>query len=100
MQLLAIPVRTSIHMLAGSRQSHTWLLCRDPVAALVLCTPSIGFVDLSVINGEVIVRDGKFTTIELQVRPQSFCPHCLAAIGAVNAMPHCQLVAMIPQPGC
>ena len=45
------------------------LLCRDPVAALVLCTPSIGFVDLSIINGEIIVREGKFTTIELQVRP-------------------------------
>ena len=40
---------------------------RDPVAALTLCTPTIGFVDLSVINGEIIVRDGKFTTFDLQV---------------------------------
>ena len=39
----------------------------DTVAGLVLMTPSIGFVDLSVINGEVIVKDGKLLTLHLQV---------------------------------
>ena len=29
--------------------------------------PSLGFVDLSVINGEVIVKDGKLLTVDLQV---------------------------------
>jgi len=38
----------------------------DPIAALILCAPSLGWVDLSVINGDIIVRDGKFTTIDLQ----------------------------------
>ena len=40
----------------------------DPVAGLVLCTPSIGFVDLSIINGRTVVRDGKLTTLDLGVR--------------------------------
>ncbi|KAK9845199.1 hypothetical protein WJX84_001132 [Apatococcus fuscideae] len=38
----------------------------DPVAALVFCTPSLGFVDLSIINGKVIVEDGKFASMDLQ----------------------------------
>ncbi|GAQ83977.1 Atrazine chlorohydrolase/guanine deaminase [Klebsormidium nitens] len=37
----------------------------DEAAALLLCGPSVGFVDLSVINGEAVVKDGKFTTIDL-----------------------------------
>ena len=40
---------------------------KDPVAALLLCTPSIGSVDLSVINGRVVVKDGQLTTLDLQV---------------------------------
>ena len=36
----------------------------DPVAAMVLCYP--GNVDLSVINGKVVVQDGQFTTINLR----------------------------------
>ncbi len=36
----------------------------DPVAALLLCT-SVN-VSLSVINGKVVVRDGKLTTLELE----------------------------------
>lgn len=40
---------------------------KDPVAALLYCTPSIGFVDLSVINGEVIVQNGHLKTLDLQV---------------------------------
>ena len=39
----------------------------DPVAALVLCTPGHGPVDLSVINGRIIVKDGKLTTVDLKV---------------------------------
>jgi cytosine/adenosine deaminase-related metal-dependent hydrolase len=35
----------------------------DPVAALVFCTPPR--VDLSVINGRVVVQDGELTTVEL-----------------------------------
>lgn len=37
----------------------------DPVAALILCTP--GHVDLSVVNGEVVVWDGKLLTCDLEV---------------------------------
>jgi cytosine/adenosine deaminase-related metal-dependent hydrolase len=36
----------------------------DPVAALVFCTPQQ--VDLSVINGRIVVEDGRLTTIELE----------------------------------
>jgi cytosine/adenosine deaminase-related metal-dependent hydrolase len=35
----------------------------DPVAALVFCAPSQ--VSLSVINGKVVVRDGRLATLEL-----------------------------------
>ena len=37
----------------------------DPVASLILCTP--GYVDLSVINGEMVVRDGRLLTCDLDV---------------------------------
>jgi cytosine/adenosine deaminase-related metal-dependent hydrolase len=37
----------------------------DPVAALVFCTP--GQVALSVINGKVVVRDGRLLPVELPV---------------------------------
>jgi len=43
----------------------------DPVAALVLCTPGIGNVDISVINGKIVVKDGKLTTIDLKVHSVS-----------------------------
>lgn len=36
------------------------------IAGLLLLTPSIGFVDLSIINGDVIVRDGTLLTTDLQ----------------------------------
>jgi 8-oxoguanine deaminase len=36
----------------------------DPVAALVFCTPPQ--VDLSVINGRVVVQDGQLTTVEIR----------------------------------
>lgn len=37
------------------------------MAALLFCTPGLAPVDLSVINGEVIVKDGQLTTCNLQV---------------------------------
>jgi len=37
----------------------------DPVAALVLCAPAS--VALSVINGRVVARDGRLTTLDLPV---------------------------------
>ncbi|DBA92274.1 TPA: hypothetical protein ACH3X2_003705 [Trebouxia sp. C0005] len=39
----------------------------DLVAALLFCTPGLAPVDLSVINGEVIVKDGRLTTCDLRV---------------------------------
>jgi cytosine/adenosine deaminase-related metal-dependent hydrolase len=36
----------------------------DPVAALIFCRPSQ--VDLSVINGQIVVRDGRLTTVEME----------------------------------
>ncbi|KAK9818430.1 hypothetical protein WJX72_012516 [[Myrmecia] bisecta] len=38
----------------------------DELAALLFCTPSIGFVDLSVINGAVVVQDGEIKTVDLK----------------------------------
>lgn len=42
----------------------------DPVAALILCTP--GSVNLSVVNGEVVIRDGKLLTCDLEVSGWDF----------------------------
>ena len=36
----------------------------------MLCGPSLGWVDLSVINGEIIVKDGTLLTLDVQVRTQ------------------------------
>ena len=35
----------------------------DPLAALVFCAPT--HVDTSVINGRVVVKDGRLTTVDL-----------------------------------
>jgi hypothetical protein len=40
---------------------------QDPVSALLYCTPSIGTVQLSVINGHIVVKDGQLQTLDLQV---------------------------------
>ena len=37
------------------------------MAALMFCTPGIGSVDLSVINGHIVVQDGQLLTLNLQV---------------------------------
>ncbi len=52
---------------------------KDPVAGLLYCTPSIGFVDFSVINGDVIVRDGQLQTLDLKVSSGCVCIHCAVA---------------------
>lgn len=36
----------------------------DPVAALLLCAPSAGYVHLSIINGVVVAKEGKLLTID------------------------------------
>lgn len=37
------------------------------MGGLVLCAPSLGWVDLSVINGDIIVKDGNLLTLDVQV---------------------------------
>ena len=39
----------------------------DLVAALLFCTPGMPDVDLSMINGEVIVKDGEVLTCNVKV---------------------------------
>ena len=51
-------VAINLNQLAFAGAGH------DPVAAVVLCQP--GQVDLAVINGRVVVRDGRLTTLELE----------------------------------
>ena len=45
----------------------------DPVANLIMAAPSVGWVDLSVINGDIIVKDGVLQTLDLQVPTLSTC---------------------------
>lgn len=48
----------------------------DPIGALIFCTPSIGYVDLSVINGDIIVQDGKLQTLDLKVHSCNLATQC------------------------
>ena len=41
----------------------------DLVAALLFCTPGLGPVDLSVINGDIIVKNGQMLTCSVKVCP-------------------------------
>ena len=45
-----------------------------------MAAPSVGWVDLSVINGEIVVKDGELKTLDLQVNTaslsQSAFLHC------------------------
>lgn len=56
----------------------------DLVAALVFCTPGMPSVDLSVINGDVIVKDGEVLTCNVKVSHSTFdlwmCTSCPVAI--------------------
>lgn len=56
---------------------------KDPIGALIFCTPSIGWVDLSVINGEIVVQEGKLQTLDLKVGSSS-CPHSTAGSWALR----------------
>ena len=59
--MIAIIACSKLGLVLGSGAQH------DPVAALVFCGPSIGSVDLSIVNGEFIVRDGCLLTLDLEV---------------------------------
>jgi hypothetical protein len=62
----------------------------DPVASLILCTP--GYVDLSVINGEIVVRDGQLLTCDLDVSPAAAAAACMATFmggGSCSASGSC-----------
>ena len=43
-----------------------------------MAAPSVGWVDLSVINGEIVVKDGELKTLDLQVNTASLSQfiHC------------------------
>ncbi len=65
----------------------------DPVAALLFCTPGLGPVDLSVINGDIIVKDGQTLTCSVKVCPSSawkfnendqVCTKCLLHVGTLH----------------
>ena len=55
----------------------------DPVAALLLCTP--GYVDVSVVNGEVVVEGGKLITCDLEALVQDHNERAVRICGAVGS---------------
>ena len=56
--------------------------CHDPLAALFLCTPPQ--VDLSVINGKQVVKDGKLVSIDLE---RTIARHNEIAVKMVSKYP-------------
>ena len=55
----------------------------DLVAALLFCTPGLGPVDLSVINGDIIVKDGHMLTCDVKVRAHfgsCVCSSCKSGV--------------------
>lgn len=71
--LLAVPREVMTRQDAGDLMHLSFCVThagagQDPVAALLYCTPSIRAVDLSVINGHIVVKDGQLQTLDLQVR--------------------------------
>jgi len=46
------------------RLEYAGAACHDPLAALVLCTPPT--VDLSIVNGRVVVEDGRIPGLDLE----------------------------------
>ena len=67
----------------------------DLVAALLFCTPGLGPVDLSVINGDIIVKDGQMLTCSVKVCPfpawkpnqdDQVCTKCLLHVCTLHTM--------------
>ena len=48
----------------------------DPVAGLILCSPGMRPVDLSIINGRIVVEQGQITTINLKVQSLDIAAAC------------------------
>ena len=74
----------------------------DRVANLIMAAPSVGWVDLSVINGEIVVKDGTLQTLDLQVldlpHPCSGCHGCHLACMKLccRCLPEC-LTKQLPR---
>lgn len=63
----------------------------DLVAALVFCTPGLPSVDLSVINGDVIVKDGQMLTCDVKVSGRVLCCcHCCCHLQRCCHYPCCR----------
>lgn len=67
----------------------------DKVANLIMAAPSVGWVDLSVINGDIIVKDGVLQTLDLQVLtlllcmqllPEQTWPACSASVPSLEVL--------------
>ena len=80
------PARRPLPQLTGSVAFAGGL--HDPVASLILCTP--GYVDLSVINGEIVVRDGQLLTCDLDVSPAAAAAAAAASVPALMGGGSCR----------
>ncbi|KAA6421623.1 MAG: hydroxydechloroatrazine ethylaminohydrolase [Trebouxia sp. A1-2] len=56
----------------------------DLVAALLFCTPGLGPVDLSVINGDIIVKDGQMLTCSVKEVINEHTKHSIALCSHVK----------------
>ena len=80
---LSIPPKPMARSLAACDAMHSAGFAggkHDPVASLIMCAPSVGWVDMSVINGEIVVKDGKLQTLDMQVRTHA--SPCIKALRA------------------
>ena len=67
---ISIPPKPVARSLAACDAMHSAGFAggkHDPVASHIMCAPSLGWVDMSVINGEIVVKDGKLQTLDMQV---------------------------------
>ena len=80
---ISVPPKPTVRLLAACDAMHGAGFAggkHDPVASLIMCAPSVGWVDMSVINGEIVVKDGKLQTLDMQV-----CTHASSCIKALRA---------------